>query len=246
MTEPGGSANQEDDGGESKSKKRRMSLRLESQSYSPEQRTRGLPQVADSNDQAKGRTVLMTKVRHDRDPEVTDRLDTSLHPSNGATSRFDHKRSTRSPSAHTSDSEHKVASTTRSPSRNQHTNTPMHSSKPARYSTLGPHVPMVPKWRTSSVEDDQAAPTRIPTPKGSTQTTYLPTSVASSHMRSPPPSFNLSSGQPLVNPPLKTQAAFVGKLYAMLEDEDIKKTGLIYWSPDGAIFTCPNPTEFSK
>jgi len=61
-----------------------------------------------------------------------------------------------------------------------------------------------------------------------------------------PPSYNLSNGQPLVNPPLKTQAAFVGKLYAMLEDEDIARTGLIQWSPDGSVFTCPNPTEFAK
>lgn len=53
-------------------------------------------------------------------------------------------------------------------------------------------------------------------------------------------------GQTLVNPPLKTQAAFVGKLYAMLEDEEITRTGLIHWSADGTIFTCPNPTEFAK
>ncbi|ORY26717.1 HSF-type DNA-binding-domain-containing protein, partial [Naematelia encephala] len=61
-----------------------------------------------------------------------------------------------------------------------------------------------------------------------------------------PPGFALSSGVPLVNPPAKTQAAFVGKLYKMLEDPDIARTGLIRWSPDGRIFTCPNPTEFSK
>ncbi|ORX40678.1 hypothetical protein BD324DRAFT_15361 [Kockovaella imperatae] len=69
---------------------------------------------------------------------------------------------------------------------------------------------------------------------------------APSRFPSPPPSFSLSSGRPLVQPPAKTQAAFVGKLYAMLEDEEIIKTGLIHWSPDGTIFTCPNPTEFAK
>lgn len=63
---------------------------------------------------------------------------------------------------------------------------------------------------------------------------------------SPPITSNLSADQPLVNPPPKTQAAFVGKLYSMLEDEDIAKTGLIYWSAKGTTFTCPNPTEFSK
>ncbi|WWC71923.1 uncharacterized protein I206_105882 [Kwoniella pini CBS 10737] len=71
-------------------------------------------------------------------------------------------------------------------------------------------------------------------------------SINASRNSSPPPSFNLSSGQPLVNPPQKTQAAFVGKLYSMLEDEDIAKTGLIYWSAEGTTFTCPNPQEFSK
>ncbi|WWC64681.1 uncharacterized protein I303_107292 [Kwoniella dejecticola CBS 10117] len=72
------------------------------------------------------------------------------------------------------------------------------------------------------------------------------TSINASRNSSPPPSSNLSSGQPLVNPPQKTQAAFVGKLYSMLEDEDIAKTGLIYWSAEGTTFTCPNPQEFSK
>ncbi|KAK8853152.1 hypothetical protein IAR55_003853 [Kwoniella newhampshirensis] len=69
--------------------------------------------------------------------------------------------------------------------------------------------------------------------------------VASRHP-SPPPGFSLSSGQPLVNPPSKTQAAFVGKLYSMLEDDEIARTGLIHWSAEGTTFTCPNPTEFSK
>lgn len=70
--------------------------------------------------------------------------------------------------------------------------------------------------------------------------------AAALQQSSPPITFNLSTDQPLVNPPQKTQAAFVGKLYSMLEDEDIAKTGLIYWSAKGTTFTCPNPTEFSK
>lgn len=61
-----------------------------------------------------------------------------------------------------------------------------------------------------------------------------------------PPGLTLSTGQPLVNPPLKTQAAFVGKLYSMLEDEEIRQSGLLYWSNNGTTFICPNPTEFSK
>lgn len=70
--------------------------------------------------------------------------------------------------------------------------------------------------------------------------------IAALQQSSPPITFNLTADQPLVNPPPKTQAAFVGKLYSMLEDEDIAKTGLIYWSAKGTTFTCPNPTEFSK
>lgn len=70
--------------------------------------------------------------------------------------------------------------------------------------------------------------------------------AAALQQSSPPITFNLSTDQPFINPPPKTQAAFVGKLYSMLEDEDIAKTGLIYWSAKGTTFTCPNPTEFSK
>ncbi|GMK54737.1 hypothetical protein CspeluHIS016_0113230 [Cutaneotrichosporon spelunceum] len=50
----------------------------------------------------------------------------------------------------------------------------------------------------------------------------------------------------LVQPPPKTQAAFVGKLYSMLEDDKIRRSGLLHWSQDGSSFVCPNPTEFSK
>lgn len=59
-----------------------------------------------------------------------------------------------------------------------------------------------------------------------------------------PSGFSLGAG--LNAPPAKTQAAFVGKLYSMLEDEKITKSGLLYWSQDGTSFVCPNPTEFSK
>jgi hypothetical protein len=74
---------------------------------------------------------------------------------------------------------------------------------------------------------------------------YGISSSAPSRIRSPP-TYGLSAGQPLNKPPLKIQAAFVGKLYAMLEDEDITRSGLIYWSADGTMFTCPNPTEFAR
>ncbi|KAL7418375.1 Flocculation suppression protein [Cryptotrichosporon argae] len=66
--------------------------------------------------------------------------------------------------------------------------------------------------------------------------------------RAPPPSpgaYHIE-GQPLVNPPQKTQAAFVGKLYNMLEDDKIRESGLLFWAPDGKSFICPRPQQFSK
>lgn len=105
-----------------------------------------------------------------------------------------------------------------------------------------------PTWRMA--ESHRQASAEASTSPSSRSTTrhhpYHPSAPSSSRITSPPPSFNLSSGQPLVNPPLKTQAAFVGKLYAMLEDEEIAKSNLIHWSADGSIFTCPNPTELAK
>lgn len=108
---------------------------------------------------------------------------------------------------------------------------------------------MAPKWATSAPNESEnmaysSSSSRSSNRQHQQQLPQLSTS-APSQMPSPP-SYNLSNGQPLVNPPLKTQAAFVGKLYAMLEDEDIARTGLIQWSPDGSVFTCPNPTEFAK
>ncbi|CAI2162769.1 13427_t:CDS:2 [Funneliformis geosporum] len=42
----------------------------------------------------------------------------------------------------------------------------------------------------------------------------------------------------------KTQAAFVNKLYTMVEDQTIQH--LISWAPSGDVFSVSNPTEFSK
>ncbi len=109
--------------------------------------------------------------------------------------------------------------------------------------------PVNPKWRTSD-QDEPSASTSMSASSSSRSGSRihpynLPT-AAPTRNPSPPPSISLSTGQPVGNSELKTQAAFVGKLYAMLEDEDIAKTDLIHWSPDGTIFTCPNPTEFAK
>ncbi|BEJ11343.1 hypothetical protein CspHIS471_0107650 [Cutaneotrichosporon sp. HIS471] len=72
----------------------------------------------------------------------------------------------------------------------------------------------------------------------------LPSSSAH-HEERRSPSGGTYSNQ-LVQPPPKTQAAFVGKLYSMLEDDKIRRSGLLHWSQDGSSFVCPNPTEFSK
>jgi len=124
---------------------------------------------------------------------------------------------------------------------------PRHGDRSAPMSTQ-PRM-MAPKWATSAPSEPEhmaysSSSSRSSNRPHQQQIPQLSTS-APSQMPSPP-SYNLSNGQPLVNPPLKTQAAFVGKLYAMLEDEDIARTGLIQWSPDGSVFTCPNPTEFAK
>lgn len=44
----------------------------------------------------------------------------------------------------------------------------------------------------------------------------------------------------------KSSAVFVTKLFNMLEDPDIKRSGLLKWSDDGAGFVCNDPTEFAK
>lgn len=107
--------------------------------------------------------------------------------------------------------------------------------------------PMAPTWATSAPNDNDGNAYSSSSSRSShRQQPYHQLSTSAPSRVASPPDFNLSNGQPLVNPPLKTQAAFVGKLYAMLEDEDIARTGLIQWSQDGSIFTCPNPTEFAK
>lgn len=107
--------------------------------------------------------------------------------------------------------------------------------------------PMVPTWATSAPAEGEGNAYSSSSSRSSIRPHPYPQLSTSAPSRVPsPPAFTMPSGQALVNPPLKTQAAFVGKLYAMLEDEEITRTGLIHWSTDGSIFTCPNPTEFAK
>lgn len=255
-------------------KRRRLSLRIGPGGDSPEKKARvGGAGAQRGEDFVKGperhRVGLAGRVDGDPDDDVA-----VQQPSTASSSKFGLSRSSRSPSSTSAsdfDHRHETATTVSrsrfesSSSRSQPSEpTPnlsvsshstnssalpasrCHSTHPQASFVSHSHPPsstastssMHPTWRTSSVERDQPTPTQ--------NHAYQPSSSTPSRLPSPPPSFNLSSGQPLLNPPLKTQAAFVGKLYAMLEDEEIKKTGLIYWSSDGTIFTCPNPTEFSK
>lgn len=114
-----------------------------------------------------------------------------------------------------------------------------------------PRSSMAPTWATSAPsQSDLDTRGNSPTSSRSSGRLQAPTQLSTSApSRIPSPPGHLSPNTQQVgpiNPPLKTQAAFVGKLYAMLEDDDIANSGLIRWSADGTIFTCPNPTEFSK
>ena len=252
-------------------KRRRLSLKSGPGVGSPEKKARvvGVAGAQRGEDIAKGpeRHRVGLAGRVDSNPDDAAAIQ---QPSTASSSNFDRSRSSRSPSSTSaSDLDHRndsTSTTSRSrfessssrsqpaeampnlsvssqstsnlanqSTRRQSTHPQSHSQPPSSTASTSS---MQPTWRTSSVERDQPTPTQ--------HHSYQPPSSVGSRLPSPPPSFNLSSGQPLLNPPLKTQAAFVGKLYAMLEDEEIKKTGLIYWSSDGTIFTCPNPTEFSK
>ncbi|CAO3665635.1 unnamed protein product [Umbelopsis ramanniana] len=53
-----------------------------------------------------------------------------------------------------------------------------------------------------------------------------------------------TTADPMPLPVHKTQAAFVNKLYRMLEDHEMQD--LISWSPSGDLFSVSNPTQFSK
>lgn len=124
----------------------------------------------------------------------------------------------------------------------QHLGDTSHSSS----STSGERGTVGSRWVTDqgpSNRNSQSSSSR--SSRSSSQRQYNVKSDGTERQPSPA-AMTLSSGQPLVNPPLKTQAAFVGKLYSMLEDNEIAKSGLIHWSAGGLTFTCPNPTDFSR
>ncbi|KAG2171826.1 hypothetical protein INT43_008206 [Umbelopsis isabellina] len=80
----------------------------------------------------------------------------------------------------------------------------------------------------SSAKSEDVLPSNITQEKGST-------SLQSS---------SSTSSDPAPLPVHKTQAAFVNKLYRMLEDPEMQD--LISWSPSGDLFSVANPTQFSK
>ncbi|KAJ2956176.1 hypothetical protein NQZ79_g7948 [Umbelopsis isabellina] len=80
----------------------------------------------------------------------------------------------------------------------------------------------------SSAKSEDVLPSNVTQEKGST-------SLQSS---------SSTSSDPAPLPVHKTQAAFVNKLYRMLEDPEMQD--LISWSPSGDLFSVANPTQFSK
>ncbi|KAI7883547.1 hypothetical protein K492DRAFT_50449 [Lichtheimia hyalospora FSU 10163] len=58
------------------------------------------------------------------------------------------------------------------------------------------------------------------------------------------PRSNTEQDQASNNSPTRTQAAFINKLYRMLEDSTIRH--LICWSENGDLFSVTNPTVFSR
>ena len=246
MAEQTGRANGGESSGRDESNKRRLSSRVRSTSSSPDKKARIASSPGEMVDKSKGAEPIAPTPRNEREREARHSWHTAKD-SNNDFARFENGYRPRSDSNHSSDSDDQMSGgRTRTESRKQQTNTSSRSSTSTRDRTMISDQRTLPKWRTASVDLDNPPPGRSTASARSSINTGFPHNPGTISRMPSPPSFNLSSGRPLVNPPLKTQAAFVGKLYAMLEDADIKKTGLIYWSPDGSIFTCPNPTEFSK
>lgn len=223
-----------DDGPSETSSKRRLSLSIADERRSPDKKSRG-EYGAVPNVMERGRLASEHRGHPSepdpRDEQLPSTASSSRHPLPSISSTF-----SRSPAS----SEARSGSTTSSVDRS-------HSRH--RLPSTAERASTNPSWRVA--EHDHRQPSAVPSASSSRPDSRSrpQNSTASASTRlhpTPPPSFNLSSGHPLVNPPLRTQAAFVGKLYAMLEDEEIGKTDLIHWSADGTIFTCPNPTEFAK
>ncbi|CAG8745212.1 8228_t:CDS:2 [Cetraspora pellucida] len=101
--------------------------------------------------------------------------------------------------------------------------------------------------------EPSASSTTLPTSPASPTITPLVTSpqneqslISAPVLTSSPPSTlqSNSTTNNLTTTTHKTQAAFVNKLYTMVEDQSIQH--LISWAPSGDVFSVSNPTEFSK
>ncbi|KAI7891827.1 HSF-type DNA-binding-domain-containing protein [Mucor mucedo] len=79
---------------------------------------------------------------------------------------------------------------------------------------------------------------------GETDCRYKRIKLDPSELDGSPSSTEATLTQPTLPANMKTQAAFVNKLYKMLEDPDTSE--LISWSSHGDLFSVSNPTSFSK
>ncbi|KAG2235387.1 hypothetical protein INT48_005737 [Thamnidium elegans] len=79
---------------------------------------------------------------------------------------------------------------------------------------------------------------------GETESRYKRIKLDSSELEGSTSSIEIVSSQATVPVNMKTQAAFVNKLYKMLEDPETPE--LIAWSSHGDLFSVSNPTAFSK
>ncbi|KAI8098505.1 HSF-type DNA-binding-domain-containing protein [Halteromyces radiatus] len=97
----------------------------------------------------------------------------------------------------------------------------------------------------SSKEEPPLSPTSSNTNQGASSSIILPTS----HWKSETPNTSNNKGKAKANDSNESstnrpQAAFINKLYKMLEDDSIQH--LINWSPNGDLFSVSSPTAFSK
>jgi len=109
---------------------------------------------------------------------------------------------------------------------------------------------------SASSNNTKATSTSITKNNTNSSTSIIPATVANTNINIINSSNSISSSAALtttsINTPTtttivgaqKTQAAFVNKLYTMVEDPSIQH--LISWAPSGDVFSVSNPTEFSK
>ncbi|GES90424.1 winged helix DNA-binding domain-containing protein [Rhizophagus clarus] len=102
---------------------------------------------------------------------------------------------------------------------------------------------------TSPFHEPLAAPVTTTSPTPSTNLTNVSPSPSTNNLTTTTTTTTTATTATTTTTPTpaaahKTQAAFVNKLYTMVEDQSIQN--LISWAPSGDVFSVSNPTEFSK